>query len=255
MVLTNEYQDRMRRMFLPNVTRAIRSFAASKPVLIGETSSFWGGGLANVSNRYASGLWLLGELGEVGLAEGHQGMIRQDLIGGYYPLLDYVGGREHPVMPIKFSPNPDYFTTALLQRIIGEAALPRPAVRGKGALGQLLGDYETEHVRAYAFEAKTGHRWGSNATAVLLLNLRQSEEVSVSLRCGAEGISCGSTMVVYRLLPGDGDGLASSLLSVSGTVARVNERHELPDLIGMGESTPADAQIIMPAASYAIVVV
>jgi len=182
----------MRTLFLPNVTRAVTAFAPDKPVIIGETSSFWGGGLANVSNRFASGLWLLGELGEVGLAEGHRGMIRQDLVGGDYPLLDFVGGAAHPVVPLQYSPNPDYFTTALLQRVVGESAMARPQLRssasGSDAAGQVR-DYESEHVRAYAFSAKNTPLWGANSTALLLLNLRPTGPASLRFRC--DGSVCG----------------------------------------------------------------
>jgi hypothetical protein len=48
----------------------------NKPLIIGETASYWGGGLANVSNRFASGFWYVNQLGYLA-AHGYSLMIRQ----------------------------------------------------------------------------------------------------------------------------------------------------------------------------------
>lgn len=87
-ILSYEYQTRI-QAYSNQAIASRDQFVSSLPIIMGETSSYWAGGLANVSNRYASGFWYLNQLGYLA-ASGYSVMIRQDLAGGDYGLLDLV---------------------------------------------------------------------------------------------------------------------------------------------------------------------
>ena len=88
LILSDEYQDRL--LNADAKARALRDAAApGLPILLGETASFWAGGRANVSNRFASGFFYLPQLASLA-ARGYLTHIRQDLAGGDYGMLDLV---------------------------------------------------------------------------------------------------------------------------------------------------------------------
>jgi heparanase 1 len=88
LILSDEYQARL--LNADAKARALRDAAApGLPILLGETASFWAGGRANVSNRFASGFFYLPQLASLA-ARGYLTHIRQDLAGGDYGMLDLV---------------------------------------------------------------------------------------------------------------------------------------------------------------------
>jgi len=75
-ILTDEFQQRLARFEAP--ARAARDAAApGLPMLLGETASYWAGGKANASNRFASGFWYLPQLSTLA-ARGYLTHIRQE---------------------------------------------------------------------------------------------------------------------------------------------------------------------------------
>lgn len=75
LILSDEYQSRLGRFEAP--ARAIRDAAApGLPIVLGETASYWAGGRANVSNRFASGFWYLPQLGSAYLYAASQRVCR-----------------------------------------------------------------------------------------------------------------------------------------------------------------------------------
>ncbi|XP_067658912.1 heparanase-like [Haliotis asinina] len=82
------------------------------PLLLGETSSFSGGGAPGLSDRYVAGfLWLdkLGIAARIGL----KGVLRQSYYGKNYSLIEM-----HT-----FEPYPDYWLTLLYKRLVGYKVL------------------------------------------------------------------------------------------------------------------------------------
>lgn len=79
---------------------------------LGETGSAQCGGEPGLSDRYASGLWWLDELGSAA-RDGQAVLIRQALIGADYGLLE----------PGTFLPRPDYFNSLAWKRWMGPRVL------------------------------------------------------------------------------------------------------------------------------------
>jgi heparanase 1 len=79
---------------------------------LGETGSAQCGGEPGLSDRFASGLWWLDELGSAA-QDGQAVVIRQALIGADYGLID----------PLTLRPRPDYFNSLAWKRWMGPRVL------------------------------------------------------------------------------------------------------------------------------------
>lgn len=130
--------------------------------ILGETSSTYGGGTANLSAGFVAGfLWL----DKLGLASGlglHV-VARQDFWGGNYGLIG--NGKD-------FNPNPDYWSSYLFKNLVGNQAL--------------YVDKEFENgrsIRAYAFCTRykdSIFSYNQGDITVMILNL-QNNTVNVDL--------------------------------------------------------------------------
>jgi heparanase 1 len=91
--------------------QAVHAAIPGLDIFVGETALCWHSGQNNTSNSYLSGVWLIGQYGN--LAKTNSVQCRQALKGGYYELID------------KFSmyPNPDFFTSLLWKQTMGQGVL------------------------------------------------------------------------------------------------------------------------------------
>jgi hypothetical protein len=64
------------------------AYTAPPPIWLGETSSFYGGGAVNVSDRFGAGFTWLDKLGAAARL-GIQVVCRQAWMGGHYSLVEY----------------------------------------------------------------------------------------------------------------------------------------------------------------------
>merc|ERR1712154_614380 len=101
--------------------------------ILGEASSTYGGGTANLSSGFAAGFLWLDKLG-LSASLGLHVVARQDFWGGQYGLV----GRDD------FLPNPDYWSSLLFRDLVGNQAL---LVDGEFVDGR--------SVRTYAFCSRT----------------------------------------------------------------------------------------------------
>lgn len=69
---------------------------SSKPLWNGETSSAYGGGASNLSDRYVAGFLWIDKLG-ISAKMGIEVIIRQALVGGGYCLIDPQGNKINTV--------------------------------------------------------------------------------------------------------------------------------------------------------------
>ena len=77
MIMSDEYQARLGGYEAQ--ARALRDAAApGLPLVLGETASFWAGGRANVSNRFASGFWYLPQLAQLAATQSRRAFERAD---------------------------------------------------------------------------------------------------------------------------------------------------------------------------------
>jgi heparanase len=192
-------------------------WAPQAELWLGETGSAQCGGEPGLSDRFASGLWWLDELGSAARA-GQAVVIRQALIGSDYGLLD-----AHTLQP-----RPDYFNSLAWKRWMGPRVLDVAKTSGNPAL------------RVYAHcSARAG------AGAVLLaLNVDATHpaafqlqgQVGRALRFDFSAPDLGSSELFVN-------GQALSLASATGSV-------RLPELEGREVAQPAEPLVLAPA-SYA----
>lgn len=181
------------------------------PLLVGETSSFWGGGLANVSNRYSSGHWLLPQLGFLA-SLGYDGMVRQDLVGGQYGLLDVDPSGEG------FLVNPDYYTTVLWQRLVGTRSLDTTVVTSEGT------------GRGYCLCARIGAGSTGQPGDVVVVYANEQDSIQ-PINVEVDGGNPTPTrMSVYALTPGGSGGLHSQVLELNGKALPVTPPQTMPAL-------------------------
>ena len=81
---------------------------AAPPIWLGETSSFYGGGAVNISDRFGAGFTWLDKLGAAARLNVSV-VCRQAWMGGSYSLIHYTS----------FVPLPDYWASVLHKRLLG----------------------------------------------------------------------------------------------------------------------------------------
>lgn len=241
-MLSYEYLTRM--WPYESTMRALRdSYAPGKPLIMGETASYWAGGVANASNRYVSGFWYLQQSGYLA-ARGYWVQIRQDIAGGDYGLLDLVQPNGDPNGPVAgFLPNPDYWTSILWKMLVGPRVLRTNA---------LDGDPESSGVWGWAF-CTAAHAPGAAPGDVTLIisNLNTAPVDVQTVMSGGAGGNAAVTRAEYLLLPPAGaDPLLSQDVCLNHAPAplRLQPDLSLPPL----PATLADGStaVHMPPLSY-----
>src|SRR5262249_35225441 len=156
------------------------------------------GGTPGVTDRFASSFWGLDELGTLA-SSGHSGVVRQNLCGEGYPLIDRA----------TFQPRPDYWASLLWKRLMGEPVL---------AVGN---PHEGNLLRAYAHCTPRALGAPRGSVSVLLLNLNLKDSIRVDLADFA-GRDVRQYLVEAREL-------ASPEVRLNGRVLRAGAAGELPE--------------------------
>jgi heparanase 1 len=189
--------------------------APSAELWLGETGGAQCGGEPGFSDRFASGLWWLDELGKAAL-EGQAVVVRQTLIGSDYGLLN--AGT--------LAPRPDYLNSLLWKHWMGPAVL---GVRRSG---------NEPSLRTYAHCSPR-----QPGTAVLLaLNVDRTRPVSFELGGGiarAVRFDFGAPALDSKALFWNGRPLSLAAPSASGSI--------FPDLEGQVVENPSEPLAIAPA--------
>ncbi|XP_067012004.2 heparanase [Anabrus simplex] len=94
------------------VEEVVADFFPEVPIWLSETSSAYGGGAPDLSDRFLAGFLWLDKLG-VAARLGIDVVIRQSLLGGHYALLD-----DH-----SFEPRPDWWLSVLFKAFVGHIVL------------------------------------------------------------------------------------------------------------------------------------
>lgn len=240
LILTPEYQGRL-PAYHAQAKAAKDTTAPGLPMVMGETASFWAGGKANVSNRFASGFWYLPQLGFLA-SKGYLTHIRQDLAGGDYGLVDLVLDGQGVV--VDFTPNPDYFTHALWQRLMGGASLAVNVTQTGGG----------EEVRAWGAcgGREAGASTGGVSIVVVNFAATPSDPVRITLGSGGGGAQ-PDTWGVFSLTPGDeAGGLESATMALNGVVLEVEEGSWLLPTMAPSWHNAKD-DLVLPPLSYAFI--
>ncbi|KAK6174487.1 hypothetical protein SNE40_017754 [Patella caerulea] len=176
-----------------------KMYAPDTEIWLGETSSSYGGGALNISDRYVAGFVWMDKLCLASLI-GLKGVIRQSFYGGNYGLID-----------VNLDPNPDYYITKLYKTLVGSPVLN-------------ITQGTDPNVRVYAHCTNTRRARGYEAgsVTVYLMNIG-SEPVTVD-------INGGITKHLYILSPGDESGLTSQSLKLNGILLKMPTDGQLPPL-------------------------
>jgi heparanase 1 len=191
-------------------------WAPQAALWLGETGSAQCGGEPGLSDRFASGLWWLDELGSAA-RDGQAVVIRQALVGSDYGLID-----QH-----SFEPRPDYYNSLAWKRWMGSRVLELEVGPGNPAL------------RLYAHcSARQQDR-----AALLALNVDPRQPAAFQL--------AGRVDTLERF-DFSAPSVDSAELFLNGQrLALVPSAHGLglPEVAGRSVTEPA-APILLPAASY-----
>lgn len=152
------------------VKKVVAENGKGNKIWMGETSSAYNGGAANMSNRFIGTFLWLDKLG-LGATLGIDAIIRQTIFHDNYALIDN-----------DYIPNPDWWVSVLYKKLVGTKVL------------ELSNDGTTDNtVRLYAHCAKTQ---GSNNVVVFGFNAA-SEAARVTL----SGFKSDSNVQSYEVTP------------------------------------------------------
>ncbi|KAK7089400.1 heparanase-like [Littorina saxatilis] len=166
------------------------------PVWLSETSTAYGCGTANMSDRFVAGFLWLDKLG-LSAAMGIQSVIRQTFYGFNYGILD-----------LDLNPNPDFWLTVLYKRIV------------RGPVFNATSD--RSDVRAYVACANPDN-FKAGSLAFYFLN---PNDYSVTFDLPQFD---AQTMLIYALTAGDSGGLLSKFSALNGMKLEMSGDN-LPDL-------------------------
>jgi len=183
----------------------------TKGIWLTETSSAWGGGAKDLSNRYADVLLYLDKLG-ISAQNNISVVCRQSFMAGKYALVDYKKD---------YRPNPSYFLAYIYRMLVAERVLN---IKG--------GD---ENLRVYAHCSKPSDTGLLGAITVYIVNLNKNDS-TFSFR-GYE------TLEVQQYLL-TSDDLTSDTVKLNGKELKM-EGNDLPEI----SPIPVTQPISIPALS------
>ncbi|XP_046553605.1 heparanase-like [Haliotis rubra] len=125
------------------------------PVWLGETSSCYDSGATGISDRYVAGFLWLDKLG-IAARMGLKGVLRQDFYAGNYGLIDHG----------TFDPLPDYWSTVLYKRLVGDAVFSVEA------------SVDNSTIRAYAHCTKPSFSYGYGPGSVTMYFLLPTDNTT-----------------------------------------------------------------------------
>lgn len=196
------------------VEAARNRHAPHAEIWLEETGNAQCGGEPGLSDRFIAGFWWLDQLGQAA-RRGHQVVIRQNLSGADYGLLD----------DASLTPNPDYWSSLLWRRLMGRAVFAAEAMESDPAC----------RVFAHDTPDMPGLR------TVLALNLSRERGLQLQF---ADGLAATAFYLVTA------DDLLGKAISINGSRPTVDAagRPTLPP--SLRPSEPVE----LPPASYAFVV-
>ncbi|MFH1130578.1 MAG: hypothetical protein V1754_04540 [Pseudomonadota bacterium] len=192
-----------------------QTHATHAELWLGETSHAQCGGEPDVSDRFVTGFWWLDQLGLIA-RRGQQLMLRQDLVGGNYALVD-----ENTL-----EPNPDFFNSVLWKRLMGTKVLD----------AQAKDKPDTLRVYSHCTQGRKG------AITVLAINLHKEESIIL------EFVSALDRQKEVYLMTGDS--LTAENVRLNGKELFAESDGTVPAFVP--EKTTQS--VVLPPLSYAMVV-
>ncbi len=187
-------------------------------VWLGETGGAQCGGEPGQSDRFASSLWWLDQLGRMA-KRGQRVVVRQTLTGGDYGLID-----DETLLP-----NPDYWASLLWRRLMGTTVL------------DVWGATHTAGVQPYAH----CQRNTLGGVSFVLINVHPSQDSTLRLPPLGPG---------YLYLV-EADGPRAKDVRLNGSGISLDAQGELPQLLPHAENPDSTGavEVTLPPLSYAFV--
>jgi heparanase 1 len=191
-ILSPSYLDKLQPT-AAKIQSNLNKMAPKAQIWMGETGGAYNSGHHLVTDAFVSGFWYLDNMATLA-HHGHQGFCRQTLVGGNYGLLNTT----------TLSPNPDFYTALLWQRLMGRTVL-NASVSGPATL------------RAYAHCARgragavtvVAMNMGNESVAIDSFSKYQREEYHLSatslnsqeIRLNGEPLTPGAGAAIPKLVP------------------------------------------------------
>ncbi|XP_048250585.1 heparanase-like isoform X1 [Haliotis rufescens] len=200
--------------------KATGALASNKPLLLGETGSFYNGGVLNMTDTFLGGFLWMDKLG-MAAQSGIQNVFRQDLYG--------LGSANRLLESFTYDPLPDYWLTFLFKKLVGNAVF-KPRVVGPPT------------VRAYChcMRSINPYYYPRGSLTVFAMNL---DTVAVNLTFPEYK---GGYMDYFLLSP-EGDDVQSRTVILNGHQPIHLVENEIPFLVPGGVSANT---ITLPSLTY-----
>jgi heparanase 1 len=173
--------------------------SANVPIWLGETSSFYGGGAVNISDRYGAGFTWLDKLA-VAARLNVSVVCRQAWMGGAYSLIEYT----------TFVPLSDYYVSVLHKRLVGQKVL---AVTDGLTMGR--------RTRVYAQCTSSTSGYPAGSVTLIVLNTNNSTAATIQVKDATSTATEDSNALLsskwdaYLLTPAEGGSAVAGLSSKS----------------------------------------
>ncbi|XP_002170740.3 heparanase [Hydra vulgaris] len=186
-------------------------------VWIGETSSTFGGGSESAGNSFAAGFLWLDKLG-LAAQMGINVVLRQSFKGGKYSLVD-----------ANFNPTPDYWSSLLYKRLVGQKVLNLTGFLEHG-----------RDIRMYAHCTNTENGvYKSGSVVLIVININVKENATINFKNNTISVD------QYLLTPSNGK-IKDKIVSLNGHVLKMNNETTLPVLNPINSNFP----LYIPPLSY-----
>ena len=229
--------------------------APNAKIVLGETATTGDAGCPGLSNSFAAGFYWVDQLGRVA-ENGYWQVYRQDLVGfsgmnegSSYALAGDPGWVDGPL-----TPNPDFFTSLLWKRLMGNRHL---AVSLSVTRTAEVGTADDGGVRAFVTCARRQQQGGGGvalaflnpSVAAVTLDLQLSDSGIANGRADAEVEPLQREMYVLTTGAGDYETLSSRSMRLNGAAAVLTADSELLPKLADGQQP-----MVLPPYSYGFVV-
>ncbi|XP_051900851.1 heparanase [Pristis pectinata] len=214
---------------IKEILKVVAKTVPGKKVWLGETSSAFGGGAPDLSDKFVAGFMWLDKLG-LSAKLGIDVVIRQVLFGAaYYQLVDW-----------HLDPLPDYWLSLIYKKLVGTKVLNVSATHSDGNKGTLRVYMHCTNPNSETYQ--------KGAVTMFALNL-STQDKQILLHFGLF-----NKITQFLLQPGESEeGLYSQSVKLNGQLLKMVDHRTLPVI--KGKALQARSPIILPAQSYAFYVI
>lgn len=215
---------------IQTVYKIVNETVPGKRVILGESSSAYGGGSPGLSNTYIDGFMWLDKLG-ISARYGIDVVMRQALFGaGSYNLVDS-----------NFEPLPDYWLSLLFKKLVG------PIVLNASFNGPKNNRVGTLRIYMHCTNVDNPNYTVGDITIYAINLHNRSQHMTLP------SVLSGKAVDEYLLLPEGDEGPLSTSVLLNGNILKMVDDKTLPQL--HGKPLKPGSQLILPPVSFGFFVV